>query len=190
MSHIVTRNFPSFQSPREKVITQLTTVYNKDYRDHILRFDDRLNTVLKGSLPEGLAAATQWRQVIDLLAQKPGDLANQDVQAGLTRLNDLHNRVSEPDRLAAVQSLNGRLRSAPLLVYLSADSDPICDAAIAAADLTPEICADAFPRLSRRAQERLQSQGFEIADQKSDRAASPFESKTDLAGGGPAEKKP
>ena len=190
MSHIVTRNFPSFQSPREKVITQLTTVYNKDYRDHILRFDDRLNTVLKGSLPEGLAAATQWRQVIDLLAQKPGDLANQDVQAGLTRLNDLHNRVSEADRLAAVQSLNGRLRSAPLLVYLSADSDPICDAAIAAADLTPEICADAFPRLSRRAQERLQSQGFEIADQKSDGAMPASESTKDPAAGGPAEKKP
>ena len=128
-----------------------------------MRFDDRLTTVLKGSLPEGTGAATQWRQVIDLLAQKPGDLANQDVQAGLTRLRDLHDRVSEQDRLAAVQSLSGRLRSAPLLVYLTADSDAICDAAMAAADLTPEICADAYPRLSLRAQKRLQSQGFEAA---------------------------
>jgi len=131
-----------------------------------LRFDDRLTTVLKGSLPEGPGAATQWRQVIDLLAQKPGDLANQDVQAGLTRLRDLHERVSEQDRLAAVQSLNGRLRSAPLLVYLTADADAICDAAMAAADLTPEICADAFPRLSPRAQEQLQSRGFALADDK------------------------
>ncbi len=170
MSHIVTRSFPSFQSPREKVIAKLTTVYNKVYRDDILRFDDRLNTVLKGSLPEGLAAATQWRQVIDLLAQKPGDLANQDVQEGLTRLRDLHDRVSELDRLAAVQSLNGRLRSAPLLVYLSADSDPICDAAVTAADLTPEICADAFPRLSERAQAQLQSRGLQVADQRPDDA--------------------
>jgi len=125
-----------------------------------LRFDDRLTTVLKGSLPEGAGAATQWRQVIDLLAQKPGDLANHDVQAGLTRLHDLHDRVSEQDRLAAVQSLHGRLRSAPLLVYLTADTDAICDAAMTAADLTPEICADAFPRMSARAQARLQSQGF------------------------------
>ncbi|MEH6701359.1 sensor histidine kinase [Parasphingorhabdus sp.] len=143
-------------------------MYNKVYRDDILRFDDRLNTVLKGSLPEGPAAATQWRQVIDLLAQKPGDLANQDVQQGLTRLRDLHDRVSELDRLAAVQSLNGRLRSAPLLVYLSADSDPICDAAVTAADLTPEICADAFPRLSERAQAQLQSRGLQVADQRRD----------------------
>ncbi|MEH6716016.1 sensor histidine kinase [Parasphingorhabdus flavimaris] len=131
-----------------------------------MRFDDRLNTVLKGSLPEGSAAATQWRQVIDLMAQKPGDLANQDVQQGLTRLRDLHDRVSDADRLAAVQSLNGRLRSAPLLVYLSADSDAICDAAVAAADLTPEISADAFPRLSERAQAQLRSRGFQAADEQ------------------------
>lgn len=129
-----------------------------------MRFDDRLTTVLKGSLPEGAGAATQWRQVIDLLAQKPGDLANQDVQAGLTRLRDLHERVSEQDRLIAVQSLNGRLRSAPLLVYLTADTDAICDAAMTAADLTPEICADAFPRLSPRAQQRLRAQGFAVVD--------------------------
>jgi len=134
-----------------------------------LRFDDRLTTVLKGSLPEGAGAATQWRQVIDLLAQKPGDLANQDVQAGLTRLRDLHERISEQDRLIAVQSLNGRLRSAPLLVYLTADTDAICDAAMTAADLTPEICADAFPRLSPRAQQRLRAQGFAIVDNQPDR---------------------
>ncbi len=153
-----------------------------------MRFDDRLNTVLKGSLPEGSAAATQWRQVIDLLAQKPGDLANQDVQAGLTRLRDLHSRVTEADRLAAVQSLNGRLRSAPLLVYLSADADPVCDAAIVAADLTPEICADAFPRLSERAQQRLLSRGFEIADQKPAEATPAFEGETYPAGGIPDTK--
>ncbi|WP_417621643.1 sensor histidine kinase [Parasphingorhabdus sp.] len=129
-----------------------------------MRFDDRLNTVLKGSLPEGAAAATQWRQVVDLLAQKPGDLANQDIQAGLTRLRDLHDRVPEQERLAAVQSLNGRLRSAPLLVYLSGDTDPVCDAAISASDLPLAVYADVFPRLSERARDYLQSQGPGIAD--------------------------
>ena len=138
-----------------------------------MRFDDRLTTVLKGSLPEGRGAATQWRQVIDLLAQKPGDLANHDVQAGLTRLRDLHDRVSEQDRLVAVQSLKGRLRSAPLLVFLTADSDVICDAAMDAADLTPEIFEDALPRLSPRARARLQSQGLVAADDEPD-APSPI----------------
>ena len=138
-----------------------------------MRFDDRLTTVLKGSLPEGQAAATQWRQVVDLLAQKPGNLANHDVQAGLTRLRDLHDRVSEQDRLVAVQSLKGRLRSAPLLVFLTADSDVICDAAMDAADLTPEIFEDALPRLSPRARARLQSQGLVAADDEPD-APSPI----------------
>ncbi|WP_417608988.1 sensor histidine kinase [Parasphingorhabdus sp.] len=170
LSHIVTRDFHRFLSQTERVIGQLTIGKANDFRDITLRFDDRLTTVLKGSLPEGRGAATQWRQVIDLLAQKPGDLANQDVQAGLTRLRDLHDRVSEQDRLAAVQSLNGRLRSAPLLVYLTADSDAICDAAMAAADLSPEIYEDAFPRLSRRAQERLLSQGFTASEQVEEEA--------------------
>ncbi len=131
-----------------------------------MRFDDRLNTVLKGSLPEGPAAATQWRQVVDLLAQKPGDLANEDVQAGLTRLHDLHDRVSEEDRVAAVRSLDGRLRSAPLLVYLSGDTDPVCDAAVSASDLPYDVYVDAFPRLSERARDRLQSRGIDLSGQK------------------------
>ena len=112
-----------------------------------MRFDDRLKTVLKGALPEGLAAAMQWRQVVDLLAQKPGVLMNEDVQNGLTRLRDLHERVSEHDRLSGVTSLKGRLRSAPLLVYLSADSEAVCRAAVEAADLPPEIWADIRPQL-------------------------------------------
>ena len=190
MSHIVTRNFHRFLSPREKVITQLTTVHNKKCRDPILRFDDRLKTVLKGSLPEGAAAATQWRQVIDLLAQKPGDLANQDVQYGLTRLRDLHDLVSEADRLAAVQSLDGRLRSAPLLVYLSADSDPICDAAISAADLTPEICADAFPRLSERGQNQLRSRGLVSTDPESGDMIPQSEEQLNVSGTGPDKQSP
>ncbi|QJB68203.1 sensor histidine kinase [Parasphingorhabdus halotolerans] len=115
-----------------------------------MRFDDRLNTVLKGELPEGLAAAVQWRQVIDIMAQKPGILVNEDVQAGLTRLRDLHERVNEGDRVSAVNALAGRLRSAPLLVYLCADNDPISDAAITAADLPDEEWVDLIPQLPER----------------------------------------
>lgn len=122
-----------------------------------MRYDDRLKTVLKGAFPEGAAAALQWRQVADLMAQKPGKLVNDDVQSGLTRLRDLHDRVGEIDRVAAVKALDGRLRSAPLLVYLCADNDPICDAAINAADLTDEEWIDVIPQLSLRGQETLKT---------------------------------
>lgn len=116
-----------------------------------MRFDDRLTTVLKGPLPEGLAASLQWRQVADLMAQKPGKLVNEDVQAGLTRLRDLHDRVNKADRLAAVEALEGRLRSGPLLVYLCADDETICQAAIKAADLADEEWTDLIPTLPLQA---------------------------------------
>ncbi|MDZ7587744.1 MAG: HAMP domain-containing sensor histidine kinase [Parasphingorhabdus sp.] len=119
-----------------------------------MRFDDRLSTVLKGALPEGLAAAMQWRQVVDLLAQKPGALANEDVQSGLIRLRDLHDRVPAEARLDGVRTLQGRLRSSPLLVYLCADEDQICDAAVAAADLPDDVWHDIAnalpPRVARK----------------------------------------
>lgn len=123
-----------------------------------MRFDDRLATVLKGPLPEGMAAAVQWRQVADLMAQKPGKLVNEDVQAGLTRLRDLHDRVSDENRLAAVQALDGRLRSGPLLVYLCADSEAICGAAVKAADLTDDEWADLIPGLPSQAKSMIENQ--------------------------------
>ncbi|MEP2102359.1 MAG: HAMP domain-containing sensor histidine kinase [Parasphingorhabdus sp.] len=122
-----------------------------------MRYDDRLKTVLKGAFPEGTAAALQWRQVADLMAQKPGQLVNSDVQSGLTRLRDLHDRVDEADRMAAVKALNGRLRSAPLLVYLCADTDQICEAAIIAADLLDEEWIDVIPQLSPHGQQVLKA---------------------------------
>ena len=128
-----------------------------------MRFDDRLTTVLKGPLPEGLAAAMQWRQVVDIMSQKPGNLMSTHVQQGLTRLRDLHDRVNEEDRLSAVRALDGRLRSAPLLVYLTADSPQICDAALHAADLSAEEWADITPQLSERAKDVLELQN-ETAD--------------------------
>lgn len=120
-----------------------------------MRFDDRLQTVLKGALPDGAAAAAQWRQVVDLLAQKPGRLVNEDVQLGLTRLRDLHERVDEADRIVAVRTLTGRLRSAPLLVYLCADSVPVVEAAMDAADLPEETWSDIAPQLPAFAVEKL-----------------------------------
>ncbi|MEL6875214.1 MAG: HAMP domain-containing sensor histidine kinase [Pseudomonadota bacterium] len=131
-----------------------------------MRFDDRLTTVLKGDLPEGQAAAAQWRQVIDLLAQKPGQLMNEEVQLGLTRLRDLHSRVPADERALAVRALAGRLRSAPLLVYLCADDKSVAEAALEGADLPEETWLDILPQLPDMARTYLQSRediGTEMA---------------------------
>ena len=107
-----------------------------------MRFDDRMQTVLRGARPQGAAAAIQWRQVADLLAQRPGKLVSDDVQSGLTRLRDLHDLVPEQERVEGVQALRGRLRSAPLLVYLASDTEPVRDAAMNAADFSAAEWAD------------------------------------------------
>ncbi|SIN98300.1 His Kinase A (phospho-acceptor) domain-containing protein [Parasphingorhabdus marina DSM 22363] len=147
-----------------------------------MRFDDRLTTVLKGQLPEGQAAAAQWRQVIDLLAQKPGQLMNEEVQLGLTRLRDLHNRVDEADRVTAVRALAGRLRSAPLLVYLCADDRAVAEAALEGADLPQEIWLDILPQLPEMASDVLRDRaiiGEEMVFASDERQASaPVEDKT------------
>jgi len=122
-----------------------------------VHFDDRLTTVLKGALPEGLGASIQWRQIVDLLAQKPDQLAHRDVQLGLTRLHDLHSRVPAEDRLQAISALHGRLNSAPLLVYLCADDEEICAMAVDAAQLDTQGWEDIYPRLSPFAQSKVQS---------------------------------
>lgn len=112
-----------------------------------VRFDDRLKTVLKGNRSDGLAAAMQWRQIIDLLAQKPESVGHGDVQAGLTRLRDLYDHVSLADRKAAVAALDRRIYSPPLLVFLCADEPAVARIAMAAARLTPAQWTDIAPHL-------------------------------------------
>lgn len=135
-----------------------------------LRYDDRLNTVLKGSLPEGSAAALQWRQVVDLLAQKPEHSDNDELQTGFARLHELQSHVPEMDRIAAVEALDRRLRSLPLLVYLCSDSDPVCNAAIAAADLSDGEWRDVIPQLSLQGRNSLQTRP-DLGPQASDALA-------------------
>lgn len=80
---------------------------------------------------------------------------NEEVQLGLTRLRDLHSRVDEADRTTAVRVLAGRLRSAPLLVYLCADDPSVARAALESADLPEETWLDILPQLPDMAKEFL-----------------------------------
>ncbi len=82
---------------------------------------------------------------------------NEDVQLGLTRLRDLHSRVAADERALAVRALAGRLRSAPLLVYLCADDKSVAEAALEGADLPEEAWLDILPQLPDMARTYLQS---------------------------------
>ncbi|WP_074205545.1 sensor histidine kinase [Parasphingorhabdus marina] len=107
---------------------------------------------------------------------------NEEVQLGLTRLRDLHNRVDEADRVTAVRALAGRLRSAPLLVYLCADDRAVAEAALEGADLPQEIWLDILPQLPEMASDVLRDRaiiGEEMVFASDERQASaPVEDKT------------
>ncbi len=124
----------------------------------ILRFDDRLNTVLKGPTPSGTIATLQWRQIVDILAQRPENLVTEDVRNGLMRLHELAPHVSESERLASVKTLRGRLQSIPLMTYLCADQSPICEEAVRCARLSDAEWAELIPLLSTEAQSVVEEQ--------------------------------
>lgn len=114
-----------------------------------MRFDDRLKTALSGLVPEN--PETQWRQLIDLLAQNPAGHNQADIATGLARLRQLHPQVSEMVRVESVRGLGGRLRSAPLVRFLCADRPTIAAEAVRAARLADAEWAALVPGLPTRA---------------------------------------
>jgi hypothetical protein len=117
-----------------------------------VRIDDRLETALRNSVdvPSG-SASGQWRQLIDLLAQNPLHFDAGQVAAGLVRARQLRDSVDVDDRVATVQSLSGRILSAPLLQLLASDVPPVSAAAIANARLADAQWAELVPDLPVRA---------------------------------------
>jgi len=144
----VTWHSRRFPVDREKVINSLIEKTGMDGR---VRYDDRLNTVLKGAVPEGLAASMQWRQIVDLLAQRPEHLSGDSVSEGLKRLRDLRDRVPVEHRVESVEALGKRLQSAPLLVLLCGDEPRVASAAIDACSLSDSEIEELLPHLPERA---------------------------------------
>lgn len=116
-----------------------------------MRFDDRLETALRRHEIAGDNPAHSWRQLIDILAQDPRHFSVEAVSAGLMKARALFSQVDERDRLASVQSLTGRLKSAPLVQFLASDKPEIASAAITGANLTDDQWEDIIPMLPVRA---------------------------------------
>lgn len=114
-----------------------------------MRFDDRLKTAL--ATPQQGNAVTQWRQLIDLLAQRPAGQDNTDIAVGLARLRQLYPHVDETVRTQSVRALSGRLRSAPLVRFLCADKPGVAAETVRAARLSDQEWAAMVPGLPTRA---------------------------------------
>ena len=116
-----------------------------------MRFDDRLETTLRQAEDEGVGLSAKWQQLVDILAQDPGDFDLQSVAAGLQKVHQFMVDVPVAVREQCVRALSGRLQSAPLLLLLSGDVPAVASAAISGARLTDDVWADIVPHLSTRA---------------------------------------
>lgn len=116
-----------------------------------MRYDDRLSTVLAGSIPTGTAAVAQYRQLVDILGQIGTADVDQRHAPALARIHQLRAAVEDGDRLLTVQCLSGRLVSPVLVQYLASEKPDIASAAIRAARLSDDQWAALVPALPTRA---------------------------------------
>jgi len=118
---------------------------------HILRFDDRLETALRNAGSNDIAASTQWRQLIDILARSPESFSFEQVSQGLVQARSLISRTEKEVRVASITTLPGKIKSPPLVQLLSGDHSSVGIAAIEKADLTDSQWAELVPHLPVRA---------------------------------------
>jgi His Kinase A (phospho-acceptor) domain len=118
---------------------------------NILRFDDRLETALRQATHSEREVASNWRQLIDILSQNPQNFPFDLVVAGLMQARRLLPDTHVAERLAAVQSLTGRIQSPPLVQLLAADVAPVASATIMGAQLSDQQWSELIPQLPVRA---------------------------------------
>lgn len=124
-----------------------------------MRFDDRLETALKNAGSNRIAASTQWRQLIDILAQNPESFSFAQISEGLVKARSLISRTDADMRLASIVTLPGKIKSPPLVQLLCGDDALIGAAAIRKADLSDAQWADLVPHLPARARGFMRNRG-------------------------------
>lgn len=116
-----------------------------------MRFDDRLQTSLRSTTDDHAGLIARWRQLVDIMSQNPKNFAPELVKNGLLQIRQLTDRTEVEDRVAAIKSLSGRIKSAPLVQLLAADKVPVASAVISGAKLSDQDWADIVPSLPVRA---------------------------------------
>ncbi|MBO6527075.1 histidine kinase dimerization/phospho-acceptor domain-containing protein [Erythrobacter sp.] len=116
-----------------------------------MHFDDRLATVLRHRAAGERAAKTQFRQLLDLLGERPqaGDPALK--AAAYLRLIALAEVIPVADRAAIVGENGWRFRNPELVRWFGEAHPAIAGAALYRAQLTGEEWAELIPRLPIRA---------------------------------------
>lgn len=124
-----------------------------------MRFDDRLETALRQADGSEFAASSKWQQLVDILAQNPREFDFQYVASGLQKVREFLPLVPPEIRAQSVQSLAGRIQSAPLILLLSGDIPDVAAAAVAGARLSDDEWAEIVPAMPTRARGFLRNRG-------------------------------
>ncbi len=112
-----------------------------------MRFDDTIATVLAlpAESPERWAA--QWRQLVDVLAQRRAELDPIDVERAFDFVRRHRSKVDPAVRAAAARGLTGLHVDPDLLICFAEDSPAIAAPLIAGAQLDSEDWLEVLPRL-------------------------------------------
>ncbi|MFZ1743617.1 MAG: histidine kinase dimerization/phospho-acceptor domain-containing protein [Pontixanthobacter sp.] len=120
-----------------------------------MHFDDRLATVLRHRATGERAARTQFRQLLDLLGTKSGNLRGQRdaslIAAAWLRLGALGESIPASDRAIMVRDTGSRFQNPELAAHLAEDEPEVAAAALSSAKLSDQDWAALIPRLPVRA---------------------------------------
>ncbi len=116
-----------------------------------MHFDDRLATVLRHRASSERGAATQYRQIIDLLGAYSGGRNEELRVKAYLRLGALAERVPDKMRGAIIAEAGTRLRNPTLVARLAEDEPAVATAALSSADLPEDEWLVLIPKLPIRA---------------------------------------
>ena len=112
-----------------------------------MRFDDTIATVLALPADRPDRWAVQWRQLVDLLAQRRADADPVDVERAFDFLRRQRNRIDLAARADAARALAGLPIDGDLLVFFAEDMPSIAAPLIAGARLETDEWIGVLPRL-------------------------------------------
>lgn len=113
-----------------------------------MRFDDMLATVLARPAERQADRIAQWRQLLDLLAQRRPGSNPELAREALARLQMLRRDVPIAIRQETAQSFSGRPIPAPLVVFLSSDVPAVAGVILRHVRLPATEWLTVLPRLS------------------------------------------
>ena len=104
----------------------------------LVRFDDRLLTVLSQPAGDRHDAAVRWRQLVDLVARAGSSSGSPMIARALETIRTDSPDVDQNLRAAAARAVAALPLPLPLLEYFASDSLPVSAPVLAAATLDPD----------------------------------------------------